>query len=140
LRAGDPTLNEAELLARARECFYAVEGGLGHGDPDAAAAYITRSFHAALQAGIAEMRAQHRHRVLAFIDIAGVQVVAAQHDASGDRMVAHVDVTGEDCVVDADSGAVIAGSDAQRHWSEDWTLLRAQPNQPWLVDGVSAAG
>jgi len=137
LRAHDPGVNEAEILARARECFFTVEGALGRASADAASACVSPSFLSAMRDGIAVLAAEHRHRVLAFIDVEGARLVAASVEDDGDRAVVRIDVSGEDCVVDDASGALAAGSTAQRRWREDWTLRRDGPGQPWLVDTVA---
>ena len=137
LRAHDAAVNEAEILARARECFFTVESALGRGSADAAATCVSPAFLAGLRQGIGTLAAAHRHRVLAFIDVEGARLVSASVEGSYDRAVVRIDVSGEDCVVDDATGAVVAGSTAQRRWSEDWTLLRTGPGQPWLVDAVA---
>ena len=138
LRARDPHVNAAELLARAREVFFAIEGALARRRLDAAGACTSATFLAALQNHAAALGAAHQHRVLAFIDLDGAQLVDAGGDHLGDRVVVQLDVTGEDCVVDDANGAAVAGSTAQRRWCERWTLVRAQPGDPWVVDAVEA--
>jgi len=137
LRARDPSFNVAELLARARECFYAVEQAIARGDAAPAQPYASDRFAAALRDSLATLRARSERRVLAFIDINDARVSAAQSDAAGDRATVAIDVSGEDCVVDA-AGNAVQGTQAQRRWTESWTLARATAQDDWRVDEVSA--
>ena len=137
LRARDPSLNEAEILARARECFYTVEKAQGQGHLDGAQSCITEGLRTRLQAALDAQRQQHRHRVLAFIDIAAAHVAGATGNDDGERITVRIEVTGEDCVVDDATGAA-EGTTAQRRWTEDWTLLRGPATGgTWLVDAVT---
>jgi len=137
LRAADPTINQAELLARARECFYAVEAAIAKADAGAAAGHATPRMLAALRERFDALGAAHTHRLLAFIDVSDAALAAAQVDAGGMQAQVRIDASGEDCVVDDASGAVVDGSPSQRRWSERWTLLRAAGGD-WLVDAVQA--
>jgi len=114
-----------------------VESAVGQRHLDTAAACVSAGFLAALQTSLATLGAAHQHRVLAFIDLDGARLVDAALDGVGDCAVVQLDVSGEDCVVDDTSGAVVSGSPAQRHWSECWTLARSSVGQPWLVEAVA---
>ena len=137
LRARDPEVNQAELLARARECFYTVESAVAQRQVDAAQACVAPALLAALRTSLESLAAAHRHRVLAFIDVEGARLVEAAADEQGERAVVRLDVSGEDCVVDDATGAVVEGSSAQRRWSEDWSLRRSGPGDAWVVEAVS---
>ena len=132
-----PQASSAEILARARECFFTVESALGRGEPGAAAACVTARFLDAMRAELSALAAAHRHRLLAFIDIEAASLASSAAAGDGERVVVRIDVSGEDCVVDDGSGAAVAGSTQQRRWSEDWTLLRPPAGADWLVDEVS---
>ena len=138
LRARDPSFNDAELLARTRECFYAVEKALARGDADSVQPYATEHLRAHLRETVADLHAQGRHRVLAFIDVNGARIVDAASGPDGDRATVALDVSGEDCVAADADGAVVSGSDAQRRWTEAWTVTRRAPGEPWLVDEITA--
>lgn len=137
LRQRDPSFNEAELLARARECFYAVEQAMTRGDAAAAQPYATDRFAAALRDSLGAQRSRGERRVLAFIDINDARLDSVATDESGDRAAVAVAVSGEDCLVDA-AGTVLQGSREQRRWTETWTLSRAGATDGWRVDEVSA--
>jgi predicted lipid-binding transport protein (Tim44 family) len=137
LRTHDPDVSLAELLARARECFYAVEGAIARGNADGAAACVSPQFLDGMRATFATLAAAGRHRVLAFIDVEDAELVDAGIDDDGERAVVRIDVSGEDAVIEDGSGAVVEGSAAQRRWSEAWTLRRSGAGATWLVDAVS---
>jgi predicted lipid-binding transport protein (Tim44 family) len=139
LRRRDPGFNEAELLARARECFYVVEKAVAAGRSDGLQDVATVHFHDALSAQLADLHSRGEHRVLAFIDIndARLETAACSQDGS-DRATVAVEVSGEDCVVADRAGTVVGGSDAQRRWTERWTLVRSAAGAAWLVEDVQA--
>lgn len=138
LRAADPGINQAELLARARECFYAVEAAMAKADTAAAGTCTTPRMLDTLRERFDALAAAHTHRVLAFIDVSDATLAAAHVDAEGMHAEVRIEVSGEDCVVDDAEGTVVDGSPAQRRWSERWTLLRSGGGD-WLVDAVAAS-
>ncbi len=138
LGAADPGFNEHELEAAARESFYAVETSTARLDAAAARPCLTDSLFTEHAARIEQLRGEHRHHLLAFLEVGTVTPLSAA-TAGAQRATLRLDISGQDLLRDDVTGTVVGGSEEIHRWQEDWTLTRTGPGAPWLVAAVAPA-
>jgi len=128
-----PGFNDHEFLALARESFYAVESATTHMDPTLSAGHVTDAFAAEQTAHLEQLRGQHHHVVLAFLDLAGARITALSD--SGAVMV-RFDISAQDAERDDATGAIVAGAPAVHTWPESWAFEPSPTGRPWRVGAV----
>jgi predicted lipid-binding transport protein (Tim44 family) len=128
------------LLATARETVYAVAQARSQRRPELVADRVTGELGDALRTEAARMTAQHRHHVLAFLEVSGAVIVAAGHDDGGDRITVRMQLSGEEYEL-ADGGLdVVDGTQTMRTWTEDWVFVRTAASDPWRATSSARVG
>ena len=129
-----PGFNDHEFLALARESFYAVESATTHLDPTLSAGHVSDAFAAEQTARLQQLRSEHHHVVLAFLDLAGARITARSDDGA---VVVRFDISAQDEEHDDLTGAIVAGTPAVHTWPERWTFEPSPTGRPWRVSAVS---
>jgi predicted lipid-binding transport protein (Tim44 family) len=134
LVAADPGLNVFDVLATARESFYAIEASTAHLDATTVSDRLTPAALAMHADRIGRLRAAGHRLRLTFLDLTGAAIAGGDVLADGSmRITVRFGVSGDASEVDS-RGNVVAGAGAVTRWAEDWDLVRHSQGAPWLVD------
>lgn len=137
ITAHDPGFNAYEMLATVRQTVFAVDRARTERRPDLSRDLLTPAMWEVQRSIVAGEVAAHRHHVLAFLEITAARIVAASSQEGADRVVAELELQGQQGDVAEDAG-LVPDAAAARTWTERWTFERA-PGQGWLVAAVDPA-
>jgi predicted lipid-binding transport protein (Tim44 family) len=86
LRTADPDFELETFLQRAEMTFYLVKSAFEKGDAAAGRAYLSPALFAGWSGEIATLHGAGKRVLFESLNVRGLQLVSAQHDASGDAL------------------------------------------------------
>jgi predicted lipid-binding transport protein (Tim44 family) len=123
LKQADSSFDPANFIDVARECYNHIREARSTGNPVTAAGTMSNQLKAALEAAIASDAAAHRHHLLAGLEIASAVITGATVGDGKLNIVVRFHLEGEEMDRD-DHLNVVAGSQDEQTWDEEWTFWR----------------
>ena len=123
VKANDPSFDDQQFLASCRETFELVRKARAVRDPRFADSLLSSQLTAELTTAVANDAASNRHHVEPELEIASCAITAASVDSGVPTVAVRFQLTGEELDRDT-SMRVVAGTDAETQWDEEWTFAR----------------
>ena len=133
VKAADPAFDDQQFLGSCREALELVRKARAVRDPRFADSLLSPQLAAELSAAVASDEASNRHHVEPELEIASCAITAASVDSGVPTVVVRFHLTGEELDRDT-SMRVVAGSDADTQWDEEWTFARTAADGCDAVD------
>ena len=133
VKAADPGFDDQRFLASCRETLELVRKARAVHDPRFADALLSPELATELTAAVAADEAAHRHHAEPELEIAACAITAASVENGVPTVVVRFHLTGEELDRDT-SMRVVAGTDAETQWDEDWTFARTAADGCDAVD------
>ena len=133
VKAADPSFDDQQFLGSCRETLELVRKSRAVRDPRFADSLLSPQLAAELSAAVASDDASNRHHVEPELEIASCAITAASVENGVPTVVVRFHLTGEELDRDT-SMRVVAGSDAETQWDEDWTFARTAADGCDAVD------
>ena len=133
VQAADPGFDDQRCLASCRETLELVRKARAVRDPRFADGLLSPELATELTAAVRADEAARRHHVEPELEIATCAITAASVESGVPTVVVRFRLTGEE--LDRDTAMrVVAGSDAETQWDEDWTFARTAADGSDAVD------
>ena len=133
VKAVDPGFDDQQFLGSCRETLELVRKARAVRDPRFADSLLSPQLASELSAAVADDDAANRHHVEPGLEIARCAITAASVDNGVPTVVVRFHLTGEELDRDT-SMRVIAGTDTDAEWDEDWTFQRTAADGCDAVD------
>jgi predicted lipid-binding transport protein (Tim44 family) len=139
MRSADPEFEPETFLQRAEMTYFLVKRAYQHRDVDAAKPCLLPGLFAAWSTGVQQLITDHKRPLLDNLNVRGMHVVDARHDAtSGDAVVVHFDVVYRDKLLDDRDGRVLSDAGDDNQYGERWTFVRGTGVKTVTSGGVVA--
>lgn len=133
VRSIDPGFDDEQFLVSCRETLELVRKARAVHDPRFADSLLSPELATELTAAVGADEAAHRHHVEPELEISSCAITAASVESGVPTVVVRFHLTGEE--LDRDSSLrVVAGTDAETQWDEDWTFARTAADGCDAVD------
>lgn len=133
VQAADPGFDDQRFLASCRETLELVRKARAVRDPRFADGLLSPQLATELTAAVGADEGARRHHVEPELEIATCAITAASVKSGVPTAVVRFHLTGEE--LDRDTAMrVVAGSDAEAQWDEDWTFARTAADDSDAVD------
>ena len=119
--------------------YFLVTRAYRRRDANSAKAYLAPETFTSWSAQVAELIASHRRPVFEDLNVRGIRIEQALHEANGDTLIVHLDLVAADRFVDDRDGRLIAGSKENRPFGARWTFGRAAGASTRVDGGVVAS-
>ena len=136
LRAADPDFELETFLQRAEMTFYLVKSAFEKGDAAAGRPYLAPALFDGWSGEIASLHTAGKRVLFESLNVRGLRLVSAQHDATGDALAIHIDAV-ERCKVFT-GAALVADDGDDLRFGELWHFARAAGLKTVLSGGVVA--
>ena len=133
VKAADPGFDDQGFLASCRETLELVRKARAVRDPRFADSLLSPELATELTAAVGADVAANHHHVEPELEISSCAITAASVDGGVPTVVVRFHLTGEELDRDT-SMRVVAGTDAETQWDEDWTFARTAANGCDAVD------
>ena len=133
VKAADPGFDDQGFVASCRETLELVRKARAVRDPRFADCLLSPQLATELTAAVGADEAANRHHVEPELEISSCAITAASVDGGVPTVTVRFHLTGEE--LDRDTFMrVVAGTDAETQWDEDWTFARTGANGCDAVD------
>ena len=133
VKAVDPGFDDEQFLGSCRETLELVRKARAVHDPRFADSLLSPELATELTAAVGADEAAHRHHVEPELEIETCAISAASVESGVPTVVVRFHLTGEELDRDT-SMRMVAGSDAETQWDEDWTFARIAADGADAVD------
>ena len=135
LQAADPTFNDQDFLAVARDCFERIREARSRDNPQFVDAELSPQLAQELKDIIAGDVASHRHHLLPGLEIRSALIEQTWVTDGNLGIVVRFHLQAEEVDVDL-NGHVLAGDYTERSWEENWTFSRDPAIDPPDLDNA----
>ncbi|MCA9718352.1 MAG: Tim44 domain-containing protein, partial [Myxococcales bacterium] len=125
LRQADPAFSEEGLFARVSLIYSELNAAWTSRDWDDAHPYLSDRLWLSMRYWIEAYRAQGLQNLMIAARVTRQQIAKIERDAFFDAITVRVWATAIDQTVHIESGAIVAGGETPREYSEYWTLIRS---------------
>lgn len=140
IRQNDPGFNEKDFLQMASDVFFKVQAGWMRRDVASFKSLLGTQLASEYENDFAQMKAQGRSNKLENIAIRGVDIVAADSNASEECITVLFTANLLDYTVDDKTGALLEGSMTEPvKFAENWTWARPLRVGDWKLEGIAVA-
>jgi hypothetical protein len=136
--AADPGFDETAFLERVEMTFFLLEKAWQDRDAEAAKPYLWPPLLETFSKGSEALTAAHERAVLENLNVQGMEILNASHGTEGDQVVVRIDAVAAAHLVQETGGAFVAGDQADRRFSRQWTFGRAAGLTTPAAGGVLA--
>lgn len=133
VKAADPGFDDQHFLSACRETLEMVRKARSVRDPRFAEGLLSAQLASELGSAVANDVASNRHHVEPELEIASCAITAASVESGVPTVAVRFHLTGEELDRDT-SMRVVAGTDAETQWDEDWTFARTAADGCDVVD------
>lgn len=133
VKAADPGFDDQQFLGACRETLELERKARAVRDPRFAEALLSPQLAAELSTAVADDETANRHHVEPELEIATCAITAARVDDGVPTVLVRFHLTGEE--LDRDTSLrIVAGTDAEQAWDEEWTFQRTAADGCDAVD------
>jgi predicted lipid-binding transport protein (Tim44 family) len=124
MRTSDPEFEPETFMQRAEMTFFLVKRAYQHRDVNEAKPYLTPALATSWDAGVQQLLAEHHKPLLESLNVRGMHVAGAHHDATQDAVDVHFDIVFRGKLFDDRDGKLLADAGDDKQTGERWTFVR----------------
>lgn len=138
IRRTDPAFDEVAFKDWAQDVFFKLQGAWMRQDASLIRDLVTPELYATLDRDLQDLKAQGRINKLENIAIRLVEITEAWQEQGQDYLTVGFFANLLDYTVDAQTNAVLAGSNSEPvKFEEYWTFVRPSGSGPWKLSAIT---